>query len=546
MHISSCLHPVRIYNIYTHEQMFVPCGKCAACANSRAKKWIDRLNQESRCWKYCFNLYLDYSDAFVPTFQIVGEYLLEQQKRFFRRFTFDDVCIPLQDLNIKDYELDYLVNRCECHHGIPHASVLDVQQFKKRLNKYIFKHITGTYNNFRSAIVAEYGPTTFRGHYHGLLWFNDDRIAARIQEAVSKCWKFGHSTADAPKHSRNAIAGYVAQYLNRPTHLPTFYTHRLLSPFFLTSRYPPIGSLYESDSEIQRLFLSGSVCRVTENVRDGKTEICSVPLSSTLKARLYPKCPRFSTLSDPCRIELYRCLLQENGEPYDTWEECYFYLRKKLGIRDDYFGLDIYKSNWSNYWLFRFFSDITEKFTNVASLLSLYRNTKRIYLQSMIFGISYSEYIKRILKFYKDYELFKLKQFYEFQEEYTRTHLVSGLLYAYPLDCHLRNCFPHWLQEHLDLSKCDEFVQYKAHSEYLFEESHKRVKQNGYLEKLKLRDPVLLKIINDYHYGKKCYETNEAVSCSRSERLRFVPPRSKHNQLRRDFAVLKNPHCAWW
>ena len=118
--------------------MYVPCGKCAACANARSKRWIDRLNQESKCWQFTYNLYLDYDDEHIPTFDIVGEFLVEQQIRFHKKFTFDEICIPLKDLNFKhDYDFDYFVARCNEHRGIPHASVKDIQLFKKRLNKYL-------------------------------------------------------------------------------------------------------------------------------------------------------------------------------------------------------------------------------------------------------------------------------------------------------------------------------------------------------------------------------------------------------------------------
>lgn len=549
MHISSCLHPVKVYNKYTQETLYVPCGKCAACANVRAKRWIEKLTNEARCWKYTYSLYLDYNEESIPRFALVGDFLVEQNPRFFDKFTFDELCIPVKDLDFKhDYDRNYFFERCTNHDGIPHASVRDIQLFKKRLNKYIYKHITGKYKNFRSAIVSEYGPTTFRSHYHGMLFFNDDRIAAQIDKAVSECWKvdnrpLGHCTCEPARVSSSAVAGYVAQYLNRPTHLPSFHSHSALSPFFLTSRHPPLGSLFESSEEVRKIFFDSSCERVTGVIRQGQVQIEPVPLSPVFKNRLFPKCPRFSTLSDPCRIELYRCLLDERQEPFENFVEAKFALHYRLGFSYNHSG--IVPSCQSKTWLFDFLFDITKGFTNDAPLLSLYRISSRIYWQAKIFGISFNEYVRYIIRFYNKWSLYQLKKFYEFQESFT--YSPDELVFAYPDYVDLYNkSVPMWKQEFLSIEQCKEFTFYRAHSEFIFEDSHKRTKRNRYFEKLAFRDPVLLDILNKFENAKKRYETNEAKSDSWSERLRFVPSNRQFDKFRRDYAVSKYSNRARW
>lgn len=551
MHLSSCLNPQKVFNKYTNETLYVPCGKCAACANARSKKWIEKMNKEAECWKYTFSLYLDYDEQNVPYYQQVGDFFFEQNPRFYKHFTFEEICIPISEFNLeKDYEFEYVFDRINDTYGIPHPSVRDIQTFKKRLNKWLFKHVTGHYQNFRSCIAAEYGPTTFRGHYHGILYFNDDRVAARIAEAVAACWTFGHTTCEPPTHSKSAVAGYVAQYITRPTNLPAFYAHPKVRPFFLTSRHPPIGSLYESSEEIRKIFLTGSCERSERIISEGIPKISSVPLSACFRNHLFPKCPRFNTLPDSCRVELYRCLLQRNEagelEPYYDFTEAYFQLRRKLGVHWlDSENSYVENGQLSDSWLCHFLFEITDGFKNIASIVSLYRNTKRIFWQAKIFGVSFDEYLQKIFSFYHNLELYRLKKFYEFQFEYSKSYSIKDLKYAYPDYIDVISKFPRWRQEYIDINDAIEFKLYKAHSEHIYEESHKRQKQNGYLEKLKDKNPLLHNLISKY-YAKKCDETNEAVPLHGKKRLRLVSPCCKYTQLRRAYAVFKYPDRAQW
>lgn len=542
MHLSSCLHPKIIYNPYTHESIQVPCGKCSACANIRAKRWVDKMNQESRCHKYAFNLYLSYDDEHCPYYQIVGEYLLEQQPRFFKKFTFEEICIPLNELNFEhDYDFNYLVDRCNYHIGIPHASVRDIQLFKKRLNKSLRRY-TGQYRNFRSAICAEYGPSSFRGHYHGIIWCDDERAAKNIAKCVSECWPYGHSDCNVPKSSATALAGYVAQYLNRPSHLPSIYAHPSLSPFFLTSKQPPLGSLFESSQEVREIFFNGTCERVERAIKSGQITLVNVPLSPTFKARIFPKCPRYSELSDFERTKLYRCGLDEDGEPFSRFGYFKFKLRQRLGYTGVYYDDENHNDSWLHY----FINLITDHFTNDAPLVALYRASSRIYWQSKVFGITFDEYLLHIFKFYENYEHYQLKKFYEFQQDYTQSYPVKDLVYAYPLYVQALNKKIPWLSLKYDLNKATEFNLYKDNMEYIFIESHKRCKQNGYFKKLAIRDGVLLNILNSYHNAKKRNEINEAKSDTWTQRLRYVPQGRKFYKLWRTPARFVSRYSPQW
>ena len=68
MRLSSCLHPIRIYNKYLGKYIFVPCGKCESCRNIHAHGWISRLVQESQKHKYNVFFTLTYDEQCLPRF----------------------------------------------------------------------------------------------------------------------------------------------------------------------------------------------------------------------------------------------------------------------------------------------------------------------------------------------------------------------------------------------------------------------------------------------------------------------------------------------
>lgn len=508
MHVSNCENPVRIYNKYIHDFLYVPCGKCPTCCNRRAKKWIDKLEQESRCWRFTYSLYLDYSDEFIPMFVNDGDCLREFQPRF-KNLPPEKTCIPLTDfLQLQGYEFEYMFDRLNSHYlSIPHPSVVDIQRFKKRFNKYCYKHITGKYQNFRSFIVSEIGPTTHRAHYHGEMFFNDVRIAERFEEILSACWKFGHHTGEP---DRGSIGQYIAQYLNRPTDLPEVFAHPEIRPFALYSKQPPLGSLLESQEEIQEIFHSGSCDRVVQRTRKGTSTLSLVSLSPSVKDRLFPKCPKFDSLPDSYRIALYRVGLSPTGEPFEDFDTFKLMIRLKFGSHcfDDTFLQNLESEVMSKCSLFHIVRSLSDN-----ALLRLYRIQKRIYNQSQIFGCSYYYYISRILLFYRNCELYRLRKFYEFQEQYV---LDGGdyrdLIFMYPVYVHQLNVS---YGKDLVLQRdCREFKNMRSMHHHIFEKSHKTMAKNAYFEKLKMRDNKLYQIINNYKDAKKRDEITQAFACA--------------------------------
>lgn len=113
--------------------------------------------------------------------------------------------------------------------GIPIVSKRDIQLFIKRLRKALPSY------KLRYFLVSEYGPTTFRPHYH-CIFFNLP-LDSDLYEILTSTWKNGHIDIGSVT---GASISYVCKYCVSATKLPS----QLASTFMLCSKRPAIGSNY--------------------------------------------------------------------------------------------------------------------------------------------------------------------------------------------------------------------------------------------------------------------------------------------------------------
>lgn len=549
MKVCECENPSVVFNPYTKKKVFKVCGKCSSCRRKQQSVWIARMQQETRCHSYVFNLYLTYDDVHVPIFDYVDHQLVERQKRFYDIPNFRyPLVYPANELKFDTYaDLSYFVRRGSTL-GFPHVSVYDLQTFKKRLNTYIAREVTGKYGNYRSVICHEYGPTTHRIHHHGAIWFDDPRLAQTafdehkrpilrrnqkgetytstvLNELVIKAWRDTNNSSlgyceCTPDRGQGKSVSYTAKYIKLPSDIPSFFKQ---PPFFaqsLTSRNPPIGSLLQSTSEILWIFDNAACSRVVFSVKEGLTKVSAVPIGKSYKDKLFPKCPLYGEISAPERLELYKSVISNNGV-FDSFYDYFFHVYNRcctgvfVGDRyQDLFNLHLENGNLD----FRdsdFCKNIrrmTSDFTCLNSLLSLYRIGCRIWYQCSIFDVSYDAYLKKIFEFYDKYEQYKLRMFYLSQDEYFSKYDINDLPYWYPLT---------YFDLGYDPSRSQQCLEHCKDVKIKNEKESKTLKKNIYFESLKVAsDPskrYLFNLIKSYYNGKKCNETLEAFSDSWKE-----------------------------
>jgi hypothetical protein len=183
-----CISPISIPRpggAGSSDRIEVPCGKCYACLSRKRSEWAFRLQKEQK-----------YSTS-----------------SYFFTLTYDDEHIPVNE------------------NGFPSVSKDDVQRFMKRLRKMYAP------NKIRYFITSEYGPTTFRPHYHGILFNAPVASVDGLYRDLEKSWRLGFVEAGTVTPSS---INYCAKYCISKHSAPSG-----CEPCFnLMSRRPGLGSAF--------------------------------------------------------------------------------------------------------------------------------------------------------------------------------------------------------------------------------------------------------------------------------------------------------------
>ena len=201
----------------------VPCGKCAACLSRRRSQWTFRLMEELKNSESCYFLTLTYDDEHLP-WEFVN---------------IDGECVPVSMV-------------CK----------RDVQLFLKRLRKSIepFK--------IRYFMVSEYGPKTFRPHYHMILFNFPPLLKNKLDEYLTNAWDLGFIRVDPISDAR---INYVTSYCLDSSTLPPY----LVKNFMLCSRRPAVGSSYIDNVNIVRHHIDqlNDMCVVSDHGKPSKIKM---------------------------------------------------------------------------------------------------------------------------------------------------------------------------------------------------------------------------------------------------------------------------------
>lgn len=268
-----CQHRSFITNKYTGARIAVDCGQCDYCVHKRAQKASMRVKTAGSTFKYSYFVTLTYDNEHIPLMHCkvlhseyedvvgisgdihfgdeyhhyipVSEYQCDDSSAL-RHIFFEQVqgTVPY-DREIKEYvpvkdnwflsmdairsfihktqavdKTDYPVaEQYGRDNLIPFLNYVDVQNYIKRLRKYLFK-ILGSYESLHFYAVGEYGPVHFRPHFHLLLFTDSDEVAKVLRECHCKSWKFGRSDF---QRSAGGSASYVSSYVNSLCSAPLLY-----------------------------------------------------------------------------------------------------------------------------------------------------------------------------------------------------------------------------------------------------------------------------------------------------------------------------------
>lgn len=199
-----CITPFSVKQKLNNETIAVPCGKCPPCLSRRASHWSFRLTQ----------------------------HLKDVNSAYFVTLTYDVTNVPMTEKNYMN------------------LSKRDLQLFFKRLRKY-------NKSKIQYYAVGEYGTTTFRPHYHIIIYNVNE-------QTLQKAWQLGfvHIGKVTP-----ASIGYTLKYISKLKKIPIHQNDDRQKEFSLMSKR--LGANYLTDAMI-KWHKNDLDIRMYCNIQDGK------------------------------------------------------------------------------------------------------------------------------------------------------------------------------------------------------------------------------------------------------------------------------------
>lgn len=325
-----CFHPNLIRNPYTGEKLLVPCGKCYACQVRKSGSRTLRVKLEAKSHKYNLFVTLTYRDEDIPRVSLERSYTSLQcdyDIRGYQKGRFlstkseihqDDnllaVGLNLDEVNGNPSKyMSIIRNKQKLSKNLSGIAVLskrDVQLFLKRLRKYVYKN---TRERLRYFIVGEYGPKTYRPHYHLLLFFSSDKtyelLFPKPKEAFPTykewsdslhsfpCWDYGRCDTQLARDA----ASYVSSYLNSSCNLPEIFKTSACGIFCLHSNF--LGEdVLESQSE--KIYEDASFSALQRSIELGGKNVTVSPFKSYY-SRIFPLCRGYASATFQEKLDLY-------------------------------------------------------------------------------------------------------------------------------------------------------------------------------------------------------------------------------------------------
>lgn len=330
--LTKCYSPRIIQNKHTGELVEVGCGVCKACLQRRANKMAFLCSIEEAEHKYGMFVTLTYDPHYAPLMWPV----LNEEKNIVSWYSscerlgdkgqlmaIDNECNH-RSKNLKGY-LSLLRGKTdpkgELHGAIVYVSKREIQLFLKRLRKLLKRY---TDEKIRYYVVGEYGPVTFRGHYHLELHYDNPETQKYIRRCIRSAWSVetkrewkkdssGRRKLVSTRRSlgrvdmslsRGKVTSYIAKYLNSHYFVPPFLGSVSCKPFSLHSRFFAQGvyrrqrqEIYEDDPA-DFVQLSGELNAKYVEFMPWRSLACT----------FFPKCKGYNRKSDSELWQSYNIL----------------------------------------------------------------------------------------------------------------------------------------------------------------------------------------------------------------------------------------------
>lgn len=287
-----CEHPITVRNRYTDDVITVPCGKCRKCQSRKGGINALLCAYESAEHRFTYFVTLTYSQCYVPLMYYDFSNPLELSIKDARSHE-EITRVPFDYQSYFDEALEKALTPIP--NTLGYLKYTDLQLFLKRFRKHAscISELP-----IRYFACGEYGPHSYRCHWHLLLYIDSPAQAAQIEELLHKSWKFGFVDYSL---ARNQSANYVAQYVNCFSYLPRIYSVKQFKPKCFHSISFGAGYFRRNKEEIYEKGLEffDATCI---KVGNRNAFVSFVGRSQML---LYPKCQGFGTSNAVSRRYFY-------------------------------------------------------------------------------------------------------------------------------------------------------------------------------------------------------------------------------------------------
>lgn len=254
LHRASGCHNKRVIHNKLGMPLLVPCGTCSYCRNSRSTQLALLCDKEASASRYCAMVNLDYDNDHLPIMRfglptthigradevfsepveisltsmrdnrparstrvgkIVSMATLPTGKTFFE-YT-DKYYYISQPKDKYGHLLEKSQILWDGCRAVGYLDYYDIQTFLKRLRFKIAYHFNGA--QIRYFYVGEYGPRTFRPHFHILVYFDNPSLLTSLQRFCSECWSYGNCVYALTSQASSYVAGYVTADTDIPKYL---------------------------------------------------------------------------------------------------------------------------------------------------------------------------------------------------------------------------------------------------------------------------------------------------------------------------------------
>lgn len=329
-----CTHGRVLRNKYTGRNIFLGCGDCPSCQMERSARSFRKLliHKDAKIsgeGRFCLFVTLNYDNDSVPyihfndivksegmiEFDILRNKRLKCKPRVNEYYFVPEVDV-LQHVSVyrpidlkRFYDTDFSKLNCPVKFKgrgdeIAVCSSRDFDTFIKRFRNQ-FSRLTNyklTNDNFSYYKVSEYGPGTFRPHFHVLFFFpfSWSSMYDKIKRALVKAWPFcSLSQIERNIQVAEKAEDYVSKYTVKPTDYPPFFRIKTIAAKASTSNgFGFYGTFFTPafvENCINRETLEYPIKRTS---KEGVTSYINVRIPKYITNRYFPPLAGISSLSD--------------------------------------------------------------------------------------------------------------------------------------------------------------------------------------------------------------------------------------------------------